>query len=170
MRRRRWRGAALFAAIFAAMALTVGLRLYGTPAVTQADVAAMSAPAAPSRAPATSPGALPEPSSSSPTPRHGRLAAHPAHAAVRKIAGAVENTPYGPLQVQVTFRGKTISAVRELVTPHESQHSTAINTQAAPLLAHEVLSSQSARIDTVSGATYTSQGYSQSVQSAIDHR
>lgn len=170
MRRRRWRGAALFAAIFTAMALTVGLRLYGSPIVTKAVPSATSAPATPVQPHATSSRVPLDPPGAMPTPRQTQAATHPGGAATRSIAGAVENTPYGPLQVQVTFRGKAITAVRELVTPHESQHSIAINTQAAPLLAHEVLSAQSARIDTVSGATYTSQGYSQSVQSAIDHR
>jgi uncharacterized protein with FMN-binding domain len=60
--------------------------------------------------------------------------------------------------------------VKTLQSPDGSNRDIAINSQALPILQQEVLASQSANIDTVSGATYTSEGYIQSVQSAIDQR
>jgi len=84
------------------------------------------------------------------------------------VNGAVEQTPYGPLQVRITATGKKITAVDVLQSPNDRQRSVEISAEATPILAQEVLKSQSANIDTVSGATYTSDGYRQSVQSAID--
>jgi uncharacterized protein with FMN-binding domain len=70
--------------------------------------------------------------------------------------------------VQITVVGSKITAVQELQAPSDDRRSESINAQAAPILEQEVLASQSANIDTVSGATYTSDGYKQSLQSAID--
>ena len=86
----------------------------------------------------------------------------------KTIDGQVEQTAYGPIQVSVTFVDSTITAVTELQAPNDRGRSVEINQQAAPILEQEVLAAQSANIDTVSGATYTSEGYAQSVQSAID--
>ncbi|MEO7015473.1 MAG: FMN-binding protein, partial [Leifsonia sp.] len=86
----------------------------------------------------------------------------------KTVDGAVAQTPYGPLQVRITATGKKITAVTLLQSPNDRDRSVEINAQATPILAQEVLKSQSANIDTVSGATYTSDGYRQSVQSAID--
>jgi uncharacterized protein with FMN-binding domain len=77
-------------------------------------------------------------------------------------------TRFGPIQVQITVEGSKITAVQELQSPSDDRRSESINEQAAPILEQEVLASQSASIDTVSGATYTSDGYKQSLQSAID--
>ena len=79
-------------------------------------------------------------------------------------------TRYGAVQVKVTFSGTTITAVDTVQAPDQNGRDVEINQQALPMLEQEVLSSQSANIDTVSGATYTSEGYIQSVQSAIDQR
>ncbi len=91
-----------------------------------------------------------------------------ANAAPKTVDGAVEQTPHGPIQVQLSYAGTRITAVTELQTPSDRGRSVEVNAQAAPVLAREVLSSQCAKIDTVSGATYASDGYAQSVQSAID--
>ena len=74
------------------------------------------------------------------------------------------------LACSVTFSGSTITALKTLQAPDRDGRDVEINSQALPLLEQEVLASQSANIDTVSGATYTSEGYIQSVQSAIDQR
>jgi uncharacterized protein with FMN-binding domain len=58
--------------------------------------------------------------------------------------------------------------VQVLQVPQESSHDIRINSQAVPILNQEAVQAQSAKIDTVSGATYTSEGYTQSLQSAID--
>ncbi len=52
--------------------------------------------------------------------------------------------------------------------PHEAGRTDRINSQAVPILNQETVQAQSAQIDTVSGATYTSDGYIKSLQSAID--
>jgi uncharacterized protein with FMN-binding domain len=77
-------------------------------------------------------------------------------------------TRYGAIQVQVTLSGSTITAVTPLQYPNRDGRDVMINEQALPLLEQEVLQSQSASIDTISGATYTSEGYIQSLQSALD--
>jgi uncharacterized protein with FMN-binding domain len=72
--------------------------------------------------------------------------------------------------VKVTFSGSTITAVDTVQAPSENGRDIEINQRALPILEQEALASQSAAIDTVSGATYTSEGYIQSLQSAIDQR
>lgn len=85
------------------------------------------------------------------------------------VDGAVVSTPYGPVQVAVTFAGTRITGVRAMRTPSDANRSVELAAEATPVLRQEVLAAQSARIDSVSGATYTSDGYAQSVQYAIDH-
>ena len=86
------------------------------------------------------------------------------------IVGSSVQTRYGPVQVSVTFAAGQITGVQALQTPGGHHESVQINARATPILAQEVVDAQSARIDTVSGATYTSQAYAESVQSAIDQR
>jgi uncharacterized protein with FMN-binding domain len=73
------------------------------------------------------------------------------------------NTEKGPVQVEVTFEGDEISSVRMLQQPNHPQ-----TTAAVPKLIAETLQAQSADIDTVSGATITTDGYKESLQAAID--
>ncbi len=75
---------------------------------------------------------------------------------------------YGDVQVSVIISGGRITDVRPLQMPMDRQRSAYITQQAGPLLHDEVLQAQSAQIDGVSGATFTSQSYAQSVQSALD--
>ena len=82
--------------------------------------------------------------------------------------GGVADTPYGPVQVRITLSGGRITNAQTVQTPNESRRDVEINDMAVPQLVQETLQAQSARIDTVSGATYTSEGYIQSLQSAID--
>lgn len=93
---------------------------------------------------------------------------NPSSSAVTVINGATEQTPYGPVQVQVTFTGAKISQITALQQPTADRRSQQINTVALPQLQSEALTAQSASIDVVSGATYTTQGYIASLQSAID--
>ena len=81
--------------------------------------------------------------------------------------GATANNRYGPVQVQITVAGGKITAAVAVQTPTD-RRSVSINDQATPILASEVISAQSATIDTVSGATYTTNSYKASLQSAID--
>ena len=84
------------------------------------------------------------------------------------IVGSVERNRYGSVQVSVTFSGSQITDVQTLRAPNRDRESQRINQYAAPVLAQEVVAAQSAHVDTVSGATYTSESYAASVQSAID--
>ncbi|RJQ82101.1 FMN-binding protein [Amycolatopsis panacis] len=82
--------------------------------------------------------------------------------------GGAADTRYGPVQVEITYTAGRITAARTLRTPSESGRDIEINNAAVPTLIQETLQAQSAHIDTVSGATYTSEGYAESLQSAID--
>ncbi|MGW3284671.1 FMN-binding protein [Streptomyces sp. NPDC001002] len=79
------------------------------------------------------------------------------------LTGSTVNTEKGPVQVQVTLEGDKISAVKMLQQPNHPQ-----TTAAVPVLISETLEKQSADIDTVSGATITSDGYKESLQAALD--
>jgi len=77
-------------------------------------------------------------------------------------------TQFGDVQVKVTIAGGRITDVQPLQMPFEKQRSAEISQFAGPQLHDEVLQAQSAQIDTLSGATYTSDAYAQSVQAALD--
>jgi uncharacterized protein with FMN-binding domain len=96
-------------------------------------------------------------------------ASKPASAARRTVTGTAANTQEGPVQVQLVLTGKRITKVNILQRTDDGQESNQIDSFAIPKLTSETLTAQSARIDAVSGATYTSQGYIQSLQSALDH-
>jgi uncharacterized protein with FMN-binding domain len=82
--------------------------------------------------------------------------------------GQGSDTPYGPVQVAVLISGGKITNVSFLQLPDELGHSQEVSAYSAPLLKQETLQKQNAHIDFVSGATQTSQGYRQSLQSALD--
>ena len=143
MRRAQWRGTILFTVIMVVMGATVGLRLYGlggVHTVTASPKASATATSTPSTV---------------------------ASATTKTIIGAVEQNPYGLFQVQATFTGSVIASVQVVQSPGDA-HSQRINEEAIPILTKEALAAQSAKIDTVTGATYSSESYKQSLQSAID--
>jgi uncharacterized protein with FMN-binding domain len=84
------------------------------------------------------------------------------------VNGAITDTMYGPVQVQVTVRGNRIVRANAIDYPQGGGRDQEINSQAIPQLNQETVQAQSAQIDTVSGATYTSEGYRASLQSALD--
>lgn len=86
----------------------------------------------------------------------------------RTVTGGTVATPYGPVQVKVSLDGKKIVAIKAVRLPADGERSRRIAEFAVPRLTQEALSVQSAQIDAVSGASYTSQGYMQSLQSALD--
>lgn len=86
----------------------------------------------------------------------------------KTYSGTAVETRYGTVQVAVTVTGAKITNVAFLQLTSRDGRSADINSQAGPLLLQETLSAQSSTIDTISGATYTSQGYLQSLQSALD--
>jgi len=88
--------------------------------------------------------------------------------AAATVTGSVAQTRWGPVQVQITVAGGRITDVAVLQYPHENGKDEQINARALPILIDETLTAQNADIDMVSGATITSQGYVDSLQSALD--
>jgi hypothetical protein len=88
--------------------------------------------------------------------------------AVRTAVGASEQFGYGVLDVKVTVSGSRITDVSVPTLEVAEYTSQQISTQAITLLRSEVLTAQSARIDAISGATYTSEAYAASLQAALD--
>jgi uncharacterized protein with FMN-binding domain len=87
---------------------------------------------------------------------------------VRTVQGDVVPTRWGPVQVELALRGQTISKVNVVQYPNSNSTDIQISNYALPQLIQRTLDAQSAQIDMVSGATYTSGGYVQSLQSALD--
>jgi uncharacterized protein with FMN-binding domain len=123
-------------------------------------------PASPARGSATTSPSSP-PSSRPSTGQPGTAPTSPA-TTNRQVNGTTVTTPYGPVQVKVDLSGSTITDVVALQLTNSNRTSERISASAAPLLREEALQAQSAQIDLVSGATYTSQGYQQSLQAALD--
>jgi uncharacterized protein with FMN-binding domain len=84
------------------------------------------------------------------------------------VTGDVAQTNYGPIQVKITVKNGKITAAEATEYPNNDPRDAQINSYAIPALNQEAISASSAQIDTVSGATYTSQGYITSLQSALD--
>jgi uncharacterized protein with FMN-binding domain len=84
------------------------------------------------------------------------------------VTGTAADTRWGPVQVRVTVASGRITAVDVVQEPDGNGRDREINAQAVPTLVDETLAAQSTQIDMVSGATYTSEGYVTSLQSALD--
>lgn len=115
---------------------------------------------APSHRPATAPSHRP---ATAPSQRPARPAG-----SVRSAAGPTEPYGYGQLAVEVTARGNHITNVTVPILQTNEPFSQQLASQAIPTLRSEVLSGQTANINAVSGATYTSQAYANSLQAALD--
>ena len=128
-----------------------------TPAadVSQASPTPSASPS-PSDSSAPTPTPTPTPTNPGPTYKDGQY------------TGQVFQNQFGDTQVKVTISGGRITDVQALQLPYDRQRSAEISQYAAPQLHDEVLQAQSAQIDTLSGATYTTDSYAQSVQSALD--
>lgn len=149
----------------------------GSPAAGPAGTAATAAgpagggittPSAPAPAPASGTGTG---TGSAPASGSGSADAAPpttAAGAATTVTGSVAQTRWGPVQVQLTVAGGRITDVSVIQYPHENGKDQQINARALPVLIDETISAQSASIDMVSGATVTSEGYLQSLQSALD--
>jgi uncharacterized protein with FMN-binding domain len=84
------------------------------------------------------------------------------------VLGDAADTRWGPVQVQITVADGAVTAVTAVVYPQNNGRDIEINSFAIPQLNQEATAAKSATIDTVSGATVTSDGYIQSLQSALD--
>lgn len=145
------------AATVSGMVLLLSLKPHTTPAV--AGLTPSPAPFSSSSAPATagtSGGAT------------GSGGSSGSASGTRTLTGDSVQTRYGPVQVRVTLADGKITDVTAVEYPQENPRDQQINSYAVPELTREALTAQSAAIDTVSGATYTSDGYRRSLQSALD--
>jgi uncharacterized protein with FMN-binding domain len=138
--------------------------------IDQSPAPASGAPtAAPSTA--TGPGSSPDHASQAPRPTAApTVAATPAptgRAASGDAVGPVENTPFGNVQVEVKATGGQIVDVVALELPNDRRRSAQISQYVEPILHDEVLQSQSAQIDLISGATWTSGAYQASLEGAL---
>ena len=89
-------------------------------------------------------------------------------ASARTITSEVATNRYGNVQLMVTITGGKITSIDALQIPENDGKSAQINAYAEPLLRQSALSAQSASIDAVSGATYTSDSYRTALQSVLD--
>lgn len=94
----------------------------------------------------------------------------PARAVERTVTIVGTDAPnqYGDVQVRVKLKGRRIVSVDSVALPGSASRSQEISAVAAPVLSRQALVAQSAHIDGVSGASYTSDGYRRSLQSALD--
>jgi uncharacterized protein with FMN-binding domain len=104
----------------------------------------------------------------SPTSPAGTAAGGSSGSATTVVNGTSADTQYGPVQVQLHVRAGRIVSAKAIDYPQGSGRDREINSFAIPVLQKETVAAQNARIDTVSGATYTSDGYRASLQSALD--
>jgi uncharacterized protein with FMN-binding domain len=108
------------------------------------------------------------PSSSAGSTRSTTQVTSGSSTAPTSATGAVSQNQYGSVQVKVTVAGGKIKQVTAVQLPQGDPKSAQISQYAAPQLQSEALAAQSAQIDGVSGASYTSQSYATSLQSALD--
>ena len=152
------RGTIAVVATVIAIALMASFK---TPDVTNTHPARPVAIGAPPPTPTdTGGGATPTPSASS----------TPAASGYRDGSYDGQDFPnqFGDVQVRVIIKDGKIADVQALTLPSDRERSALISEQAGPLLHDEVIQAQSAQIDTLGGATFTSESYAQSVQSALD--
>jgi uncharacterized protein with FMN-binding domain len=119
------------------------------------------------KATATGPG-NPRPARKSPGTRAHSHQQAPAQATTRSATGPAVNFGYGTIAVRVTVSGTRIVRVSVASLSTLEPTSQQISSYAIPTLRSQVISAQSASINGVSGATYTSEGYAKSVQAALD--
>lgn len=149
--------------IIASLLTAAGLVLllnFKTPSETSpADTTALTGPAATPPPAASTPGATTAPTAT-PTPAP--------QTATKTVTGPVIPTRYGDVQLQVTLSNGKITDVTPIQLPNDRPRSTEISSVAAPMLRQEALQAQSAQIDLLSGATYTSEAYAESLQAVLD--
>ena len=100
--------------------------------------------------------------------RGGRPGTGSSSPAAKTVTGAAADTMYGPVQVQITVTNGRLTAADATVYPTETSRDAQINAFAIPQLEQETVAAGNAKIDAVPGATYTSNGYIASLQSALD--
>jgi len=124
----------------------------------------LSGTAPPNTSPANTSPANTSPANTSPANTAANNAVSPT---AEVVDGPTANTPFGPYQVEVTIDGDQITDVSFIRTPRDMQ-SMAIARYALPRLTDQTLANQSGDVQFISGATYTSYAYQQSLQAALD--
>jgi uncharacterized protein with FMN-binding domain len=136
-------------------------------------LAARPAASAPARTTTTTPATAPPAGGDGPAPTEPPTSpttspTKSGNATPKNYDGDPFDNRFGTVQVRVTVQGNQITAVDPLQMPFDHARSLYISQQAEPYLRQEALQAQSASIQIVSGATYTSDSYAQSLQSALD--
>jgi uncharacterized protein with FMN-binding domain len=129
----------------------------------------------PTTAVTTPPAAIGATATAAPTTTTSTTTATKATAAPKKktstvaktVTGRVVETRYGPVQVRITVKGGKITAAAAVEYPYGDSRSAQISSYSIPTLNQEAVAAGSASIDMVSGASYTSDGYLRSLQSAL---
>lgn len=160
--------------IWLASTVTVVVLLFGyhtstNSAATAASPSSSGAPAAPSTTTTPQASDPPTPSSSS-SSSSAPSSSSPSSSSsgTKSYTGDVTQTRWGPVQVKITVTDGTITKVTVVQSPSGNGRDLEINSRALPVLTQETIDAQSAKIDMVSGATVTSDGYVGSLQSALD--
>lgn len=112
------------------------------------------------------------PSSSTSNTSGGSTSTPPATSGKYKdgtYTGTVEDAFYGYVQVQATIQNGKITDIQYLQRPSDNPTTRAINDQADPMLVQEAIQSQSAQVDTITGASDTSMAFIQSLTAALSH-
>jgi uncharacterized protein with FMN-binding domain len=153
--------------MIAAVLTGVGLVLllsFKTPSESPPDAAATMRRPTDSPVPTNSP----EPSTTATQPTAQPTQSPSPQTATGTVTGPVVSTQFGDVQLQVTLAGGKIVDIKPIELPFDRQRSAYISSVAAPLLRQEALQAQSAQIDLISGATYTSEAYAESLQAVLD--
>jgi uncharacterized protein with FMN-binding domain len=158
--------------LFSTVAVLVLLFTYRTSTNSTGTAAAATARATePATTPSTAAAAGPTPSASSASSAPsapGSSGSAEGSIGTKTYAGTTAATRWGDVQVAITVTNGKITDVQVPVYPSDNRRDQEINANALPALVQETLAAQSADIDAVSGATVTSGGYLQSLQSALD--
>lgn len=147
-------------ATLGALALLAGFHTSPARPATVAAVAPTSTEPAATDQRATPAGGTPPPTTAPPTTA--------APSGRRTFDGTAVYTQFGDVQVRAVLRGSRLVDVQALQLPYDHQRSKYISDRAGPWLRDEAIQAQSARIQTISGATYTSIAYKSSLQAALD--
>lgn len=156
-----------------ATVLVIGWQIGAQTQLSHAASASVSAigPVPPASTPQSGATTTPTPvpsSGASTGPTSPSSTAAPAAGVSGTFTGAPASTQFGNVQVQIVVNGGKITDVVALQLTDADSRSVSISNRAAPILRQQVLAAQSARVQGVSGATYTSEGYLTSLQSALD--
>ncbi|WP_329314688.1 FMN-binding protein [Streptomyces sp. NBC_01262] len=152
------------AATISGVVLLLSLKPHSTATTSSASISTGSSQSSSSTTGGTSASPSPSASSSSSSTSSGSGSS----TSTQTFTGTAAQTRFGPVQVKITVKNKKITNIEVVEYPSDNPKDQEINNYALPVLNQEAISAQSAQIDSVSGATFTSDGYVSSLQSAID--